>query len=517
MRTVVSGGWVIDGAGGEGPGTVVIDRDRIESVVFGKFEPSRVDARVIDGSGLVVAPGLIDMHSHDDVAATDARIYEAKIRQGVTTSLIGLDGVGYAPVDSSWQRALTTYWTPVDGDPAGFVSPDLRTYGQAFKGHLGLNVVLAVPFGNLRLRHGGWGLLPLKPDALAGLVADVEEGLDAGAYGLTTGLGYVPQLAADRWELRRVAAPLASRSKIYASHIRNYGMEIMPALDEALDLGRQLGIHVHLSHLHLSHPEMFGRAQELVQYLDRKRRDGLHLSFDVYPYSAGSSILHSYLPAWLLDGGPDAALERLGNPKVIERLQTDPEILGYDWHQVVITRTRTGNHVGRSVAEAANERKTTPSKFMAEILIQEQLEVGCVVHQTLEADDVVLAEDEGAVVGSDGIGYGQRPHPRYYGAFAAFFDRHVNQRRTMTMQAALAKMSTRSAEIVGLRDRGRLQAGAAADLFVFDPKRYQAQSTYESPRLCARGVEYVLVNGALVLDRGHFFSDLRPGRVLSIL
>ncbi len=516
MRTVITGGLVVDGVGGEGPGTVVIADDRIEAVSFGKVPVPIAGAKTIDVSGWVVAPGLIDMHSHDDVAATDPAMYEAKLRQGVTTALIGLDGLGYAPVDRDWQRSMVTYWTPVNGDPGVRLAPDLATYADGLKHQIGINVVLGAPHGNFRIRVGGWDLRPLGAEALARMVRDVEAALDAGAYGLTTGLGYVPAMAADASELRRVAEPLAARKKIYASHIRSYGLEMKSALEEALDLGRRLGIHVHLSHLHLSHPAIFGQADHLLEYLKRQRQSGLSVSFDLYPYSAGSSVLHSYLPSWLLDGGPDRALARLADGKMVERMRADPRIRLYDWSRVRIARSRTGNYVGMSVAAAADAAGTDPSAFLAAYLVAERLEIGVVVHQTLEADDIVLAEAEDSVVGSDGLGYGQRPHPRYYGAFAAFYDRHVNQRKTMTMVEALAKMSTKAADIIGLDRRGRLVPGAYADLFVFDPQQYRARSTYEAPSRFAEGVKHVFVNGAFVLAHGQFDGTKRPGRVLSV-
>lgn len=515
MRTVLSGGLLIDGLGGQGKGSVILRDDVIEAVLWGSACPRLEDAKVIDVTGRVVAPGLIDMHSHDDVAATDPDVYQAKIRQGVTTSLIGLDGLGYAPLDAQEYPRLKAYWTPVNGDPGPWASHDLGAYRTLLQGQIGLNLVLGVPHGNLRLRYQGWSLNPLGREDLDAMTAEVEQGLDQGAYGLTTGLGYVPGLAADQTELLCLVEPLSARRKLYVSHLRNYGRDILAAVDEAVELGRIKGVAVHLSHLHLSHPAMFGRAPELLERIHQARAEGVAVTLDLYPYSAGSSILHSYLPTWLLDGGPDLALSRLNDAQTVSRLRADPEVSSYDWDRVVITRTKSGNHVGQSVALAAAERGLDAAECLATILSQEALEVGAVVHQTLPADDMLLAEDPGAVVGSDGIGYGQLLHPRYYGAFAAFFERHVVERKTLSMAEALSKMSTQTADIVGLRDRGRLQAGKAADVIVIDEEHFRPQSTYEHPRRFAEGVEYVFVNGTMSLAQGEFSPGLRPGRILT--
>lgn len=516
MRTFVINGYVLDGMGHEGPATVIIEGKRICEVMWGSHVAPSADARILDVSGLVVAPGLIDMHSHDDVAAMDPEIYEAKIRQGVTTTLIGLDGLGYAPVDPVQAPSLIRYWNPVNGDPGSLFAPDLATYRESLTGRLGLNVALGVPHGNLRIRHQGWGLEPVSAEALAGMVKDAEMELEGGAYGLTTGLGYVPAMGADRRELQAMTTPLIKRQAIYASHLRSYGTEIFSAIDETIDLARRHGIAVHISHLHLSHPSLFGRAEEILRAFEQYRREGIRLTFDLYPYSAGSSILHSYLPSWLLDGGPDVALARLSDNSTLERLRRDPLVASYAWDRVVIGRTRTGRWIGMSIAESAHRQGTDPAAFMAQLLREESLEVGCIVHQTLEADDVLLAEDPGAVVGSDGIAYGQQPHPRYYGAFAAFYDRHVRQRKTLSMAAAMAKMSTQTADILGLKDRGRLSPGQAADLVIFDRERYRACATYEAPKQFADGVSYVFINGTLVWSPGHFDATARAGDVLTL-
>ncbi len=517
MRTILTGATVVDGSGQAFPGTVVIDGATIAEVRPGRGDAGAGDGKVLKLDGLVVAPGLIDMHSHDDVAATDPGLFPAKIAQGVTTSLVGADGLAYAPVDPEQREALVRYWNPVNGPPQDLWDADWPGLAAKLDGRLGINVVPAVPHGNLRIRHLGWELGRFSTRALARAIADVVRGLDqGGAYGVTTGLGYVPALAADFEELVAFCRPLAARDRIYASHLRDYGTAIWAAIDETLDLGRSLGIRVHLSHLHLSHPQVFGRAPEMVEILERARQSGIRVTWDLYPYSAGSSILHSYLPAWLFDGGPETALARLRHPGVVERLQRDPVVNAHDWRRAVISHTRSGEYIGRSVAACAQAAAMTPARWMARLLVQEDLEVSAVIQQTLADDDACLAEASGAVVGSDGLGYGQLPHPRYYGAFAEFYDRHVRQRKALSMTEALAKMSTRTAEIVGLADRGRLVKGAAADLWVFDPDRYRARASYEHPRRLAQGVVQVWVNGVPMLTNGEVRSDLRPGRVLAV-
>lgn len=517
MRTVLTGGTIIDGRGREEEGSVMIRGSAIEDVVWGKaLPPLSPGDLMVDVSGLTVAPGLIDMHSHDDVAATVPEIYEGKIRQGVTTSLISMDGIGYAPLPAHLRDAVVSYWRAVDGDPGPLWGTDIDAYVKALTGQLGLNVAIGVPHANIRLATIGFGFRLMTPTELNQAAAAVQQSLSAGAYGLTTGLSYTPAASSNWEELLAMCTPLQACQRPYISHLRSYGAQMFDAVDEALSLGRDLDIPVHLSHLHMSHQTLFGRGAELLEHLLEARRSGIRVTWDVYPYSAGSSILHSYLPRWVNEGGPEEALRRLGDESCVERLETDPGVTQFDWNRVIIAFTPSGKYVGQSVAEIARIERTSWGRTMAKMLREEELGIGCIVHQTEEADDIILSEAEFAMVGSDGIPFGQRPHPRYCGAFGAFFRRHVTERRTMTVQTAISRMSTLTAEVVGLTGRGVVARGGSADLMVFDPKTFRDRSTYEDPRQHAVGVHHVLVNGQFVLRDGVFFPACRVGQVLRI-
>ncbi|MCY0878837.1 MAG: amidohydrolase family protein [Firmicutes bacterium] len=513
VRLALCHGAIIQGRRIE-PGTLLVRDRRIEAILPPGTPLPEVD-RQLDASGMLIAPGFIDAHSHDDVAATDPAVAEAKIRQGVTTVAIGMDGFGSAPVAPPWDRELIRYWTPVNGHPGPFQGASLAALRSRYAGHLALNVVLNVPHANLRILASGFQRRALTPEELSHLIRRVAEGLDQGAAGLTTGLSYVPAAFSDFDELRSALSPLAATSHPYVTHLRDYGIGLFDAVDEALNLARTLDIPVHLSHLHLSHPALFGRAPDLIAKLDQALRQGLRVSWDLYPYSAGSSILHSYLPVWLTEGGPDAALARLRDEKTLTALSTDPQFAGFDWSRVVIASTPSGRAVGASVQELAAQQGQPVAKTVADLLIAEDFSVACVVHQTDPADDDLLAEHPQAMVGSDGLPYGQRPHPRYCGTFPAFFQRYVVERRRLTVAEAIAKMTAQPAALYRLApQRGTLVPGAAADLVVWDPNHFQTAATYEHPRRMATGVRHVLINGEIVLEGGIFRPEKRPGEVL---
>lgn len=505
---------MINGEGRSGRADVVVKGSRVDAVVWGGLRALPEDARVLDAADQWVIPGLIDMHAHDEVAATQADVYEGKVRQGVTTVLISMDGFSFAPLDNDHRNALIRYWKPVNGDPGLLTGCEYEDYAQALADRLGLNVVLGVPHANLRIREAGFALRPLAPDELARMTARVRDGMEWGCYGLSTGLSYVPAVASDMAELIQLAAAIRAAGGLYVSHLRDYGSNIFAAVEEALELARRLSIAVHLSHLHLSDPRVFGRAEEMRTVLESARDQGLRVTWDAYPYCAGSTALHAFLPPWAQDGGPSALLNRIGDPVHRQRIVHDWGITVREWDRIVISFTSSGRHIGESLLRLAERIGADPPEAAVALLESEQLGVGCVVHQSLEADNDLLAEGSGATVGSDGIPFGQRPHPRYFGAFAASYRRYVRERRSWSPEQAIWRMSTLPARLARLPERGVIEPGAVADLVVLDPTRYCDRATYSAPRLPAEGVTHVLINGYAVLRHGELDAGIRCGEVL---
>lgn len=512
--TVVAGGTVIDGKGQCGRADVIVRGPKIDSIVWGGLQQLPENADVLPAQEHLVIPGLIDMHAHDEVAATVPCLYEGKIRQGVTTVLIGMDGFSFAPLDWSVRDELIRYWKPVNGDPGMLTAERYDEYARVLGHQLGVNVVFGVPHANLRIAESGFALRSLTTDELDRMVTRVRDGMEWGCYGLSTGLSYTPAVASDTRELLRLAEPVRGFDGLYVSHLRSYGANAFEAVEEALRLARELSVGVHLSHLRLSDPAVHGRAEQLRTLLESARRQGLRVTWDLYPYSAGSTALHAFLPAWIQADGPGALLDRLEAPATRTRLLREWVAASAPWDQVIISFTASGRHVGQSLSELSQATHTTPAAAAVGLLTSERLQVGCVVHQSLEADDIVLAEGSGATVGSDGIPFGQRPHPRYFGAFAASYRRYVRDRHTWSPQDAIWRMSTLPARLARLRGRGIIEPGAVADLVVVNPDQFCDQATYSAPRTPATGVSHVLIGGQPVLRDGIFNARVRYGQVL---
>lgn len=505
---------VADGRTARRRADVLVEGARVAAVVEGGLGTPPPGAEVLEAEDHLVTPGFCDMHSHDDVAATDAAVYEAKVRQGVTTAAIGMDGLAYAPLPPAERAALGRYWRPVDGEPGELWAESLAAYAERLHGRLGMNVVAGVPHGNVRLAIAGFALRGLTEAELERAERLAARIAAEGAYGLSTGLGYVPALASDRRELVRVARAVArAGGRLYVTHMRDYGRDVFAAVDEAVAVARESGLGLHLSHLHLSHPTVHGRSEELLERLADARAAGLAVSWDTYPYGAGSSILYSYLPGWAADGGPDRLLGRLGDEAELARMEAASTSPGHGWGSVVVASSASGRYVGESVADIARRLGTTAVRAIAHVLRAEDLNVAAIVHQTLETDDVRIAEADGCVVGSDGLPYGQRRHPRYSGALAAYYRRHVLERRTFDAEEAVSRMAVRPCALLGIGTRGPV-AGAPADIAVWQPQGLRDRSTFDAPRRMAEGVRHVLVAGRPVLRDGVFDPTTRPGALL---
>ncbi len=520
---LLQGGTVLDGRGGREASDVLVAGERIEAVLprgAGMAAPAVPPTRRLDCAGLLIAPGFIDAHTHDDTAAADPARYEAKIRQGVTASVVGQDGFGWGPLPGPCRAGVVRYWRPVNGlpmlpDGSDLAHPRLAGYLRALDGRAGLHVAALAGHANLRVAAAGWALRPLRPEERDRMVGGLEEALDDGACGLSTGLTYVPACASDLEELLPLCAVLARRDRPYVSHIRGYGAGIFDAVDEALELARRTGCAVHLSHLHLSARAVWGQAERLLERLDRAIRQGLRVTWDLYPYQAGSSVLYQYLPAGLQDGGPEAFLRWLAGPGAAGALAADAGFARTDWSAFVVSHTSSGRHVGRTVAEVAGELRLAPAEAVVRLLVEEELDVGCVVHQTDEADDRLFLLHPSCVVGSDGIFASGRPHPRARGAFARFWRLFAaGPAPAIAPAEAARRMAGAAAGIHRLDGCGAVRAGAWADLAVFDGHTFADEATYAEPERPAAGMRHVLVRGRPVLLHGRFDAGVRAGRPL---
>jgi N-acyl-D-amino-acid deacylase len=515
---VLAGGRVVDGTGSPWfRADVAVRGDRIAAVgALGQAEARRR----LDVGGRVVAPGFVDTHVHADLALLADPFHEAAIRQGVTTYLLGQDGVAMAPASPATLAYMRRYTAGFSGR---FEVPDRWTsmaeYLARFDRRAAVNVACLVPNGNVRMDVMGLESRPATPDEIKDMRRVVRQAMEDGAVGLSSGLDYIPSRYATTAELTALCREIAPYGGVYVTHMRGYAPDsVIGAMDEVFSIARDGGVAALISHFN-------SQADLVLPHLDRARAAGLDVAFDLYGYLAGSTILGMVaLPPWVQEGGADATLARLADPAVRARLRTE----GFSGPRGPLGEVRLSYveaptyraYEGLTLAEAAQlatggAHPEAIVDFVCDVLAASALAVGCVVlHQKrTEADVTALMRHPAMMGGSDGIFAGGRPHPRGWGCFGRYLGHYVREARTWTLEEAVQHLAAHPARRLGLVDRGLIRPGMAADLVVFDAARIGDRATYADGRQPAEGVDHVLVNGEPVLVDGQRTPAL-PGRAL---
>jgi N-acyl-D-aspartate/D-glutamate deacylase len=474
----------------------------------------------------VLAPGFIDTHSHSDVQPFVEPTMDSALRQGITTVIAGNCGGSAAPGNGRREGAELSGISVDD-------LPEWSTFSEyldrAEEARPAINVASLVGHGTIRSNVLGEERRAPDGRELTEMRRQLEEALEAGAVGLSTGLVYTPGIYATTDEIVDVAAPLASTGGIYASHIRAEGELLWDAVDEAIAIGRRAGVPAHVSHLKLETEFVWGRTEQLLGRLHGARARGDDVSADQYPYTAYETTLSSFLPPW---APPSEVEEILADPSARDRLRASvldgepgwqSSVRGVGWDRIVAVGNRARGPVGLSIAELAESERADPFEA-AMALVREDAETIIIGHAMRESDVEAILADPDVMVGTDGLAVSPTGalgafgvHPRYYGTFPRILGRYVRDRNVLDLPTAVRKMTSIAADRFGLEGRGRIAEGAFADLVLFDPDRISDEATFAEPHRFPVGVDAVVVNGGLAwaggLDGGGTLGD-RSGRIL---
>ncbi|HWC78757.1 MAG TPA: amidohydrolase family protein [Pseudonocardiaceae bacterium] len=511
---LLRGGWVADGTGAPvHRADLGITGNRITAV--GTLAGASAGTEV-DVTGRYLLPGFVDAHVHADARAADPDLQLAALRQGVTTLVVGQDGVSFAPGSARGVAYAARYFAPINGPaPAEFadgvtVAQLLAHYDRA----TALNVAYLAPAGTIRAEIMGFAPGAPETGQLTAMRGLVEQALADGAIGLSTGLEYLPGGHADAAELAALCAPVAAAGGVYVTHMRGYEANAWQGLAEVLDIAERSGVAAHVSHLH-------GPTNMLHQLLAEARAAGHDVTFDAYPYLRGSSILAMVaLPTDIQRDGPDELLNRLADKGERARLARD----WFPGIEDVLDRI-TLAHVaapdwswteGQALRDAAAQAGLPAGELVCELIHASGLGAGCVFGQpptNTDTDVRTLLRHEGHIGGSDGIWLGGHPHPRAYGTFARFLGRHTRELGDWTWGQAALHLSGHPARRFGLAGRGLLRAGQIADVVALDPDTVADRATYAAPTELAVGVDHVLVSGEFALRDGTL-TGATPGRGL---
>jgi N-acyl-D-amino-acid deacylase len=523
FETVLKDGLVLDGTGRPGMhADVAITDGRIAAI-----GPGLAGRNETDLSGLMVAPGFIDAHTHSDLMLLADPLLPMKVRQGVTLEIVGQDGLSVAPLRPQDRDTVRRQLAALAGNPdLAWDWTTVAGYLQAIdRARPAVDAAYLVPHGQIRrcvLGDEDRTATPAEREAMARLL---DQALADGGVGLSTGLIYQPCSYADTAELDALCEVAAAYGRPFVIHLRSESNQLLEALDEVIGIGRRTGVSVHVSHVKIAGPQNWPKLPEMIARIEAARAAGIRVTADQYPYMAGSTLLGTILPPWALSGGSDAAVARLQDPAQRARMRAelhDPTATHWEnlwlWtgaDGVAIADITSGRHadvVGLTLTEAGRRRGRDPLELAMDLLTEERMAVTMICYS--QSEDVVraLMGQSWVCVGTDGI-LGGRPHPRAYGSYPRLLARYVREQGVLDWPEAVRRMTSQAADIFGLQGYGRLELGYVAHLVAFDPLTVQDRATFAEPRQYPAGLPHVWVHGTPVVRAGEMTGE-RPGKAV---
>lgn len=525
LDILIKNGRVIDGTGNPWlHSDVAVMGDKIVQVRPHINEEARC---LIDAQGLVVAPGFIDTHTHSDLRVFKHPEEDAKLMQGITTALIGQDGLSVAPLDEVNKEPMMMR---VSGLLGNYLEKwpwnSMAEYLAALeKLPPATNTMMLVPHGAIRAMVVGWESRSATPVELERMKQLLAEAMKEGGCGFSTGLIYPPGIYADRVELVELCRVTVDNGGFFVVHMRNESNLVLESMQEVIEICLEAGCPLHISHLKIAGKANWGKATQALGRLEEARVKGLDVSFDQYPYVAGSTMLDAVIPPRFHTGGTAALLEKLKDPAIREEIRQVHEKIkpeswenwvescGWDGIMVNAVKSETNRFAeGKSIAAIAKELGKTPLDAVCDLLIDEENSVTMTLFYGCEEDVKEIMQSEYMTLCTDGI-VGGKPHPRVFGSCARFLGKYVREEKVLSLSQAIRRLTSYPAQRLGLQNRGLIREGMKADISIFNSETIIDMGTFTEPDHYPQGIEYVIVAGQIAVEKGKITS-VRAGKVL---
>jgi N-acyl-D-amino-acid deacylase len=511
---VIANGTVMDGSGAEGKrADVGVRAGKIAAI--GDLHDARAK-RTVDASGLIVAPGFIDIHNHSDNTLLAEPKCESMVRQGVTTMVLG-EGDSQGP-----SKPGVHPWTTLGG-----------YFDLVQQKGVATNIASYVGETQLWTYVKGEALAPASPSDMAAMKTELAKAMEEGALGLSSSLLMPPSNLITTGQLIELAKVAQGYGGLYSTHIRDEGSGVYRSVEEAINVAKGANIRVDIIHLKIADRKFWGQMPEIISMINKARNEGYDVRANVYPYTAGQNDLRAIIPPWAHDGGNEKMLERLRDPGTRARIRHDVLNGLPNWYDhylavgnwegmqlVSLKNPKNKQFVGKRMSDVIAARGGDPVDVLCDLLLEEDGSVPTVFFHHAERDMEFAMKQPFVSIGSDGSAISNdgkfsriNPHPRWYGTFPRVLGRYVREKNLISLNEAIHKMTSMNADKINVHDRGLLKEGYWADVTVFDQRTVADKATYENPHQYAVGISYVIINGQVVLDRGNHTGAL-PGHVL---
>jgi N-acyl-D-amino-acid deacylase len=523
---LIENGKIVSGRGNPWfHGSVAIVKAIVKEKIvgIGQFREEKAK-RTIDASGCIVSPGFIDGHSHSDLHLFNEPEAEQKVMQGITTENVGLDGMSVAPINDEdipdWRKHLAG----LAGDP------EIEWSWRSFKDYLdaldgvspSINITSYVGLGTIRFKVMGMTDRAATIDEIEQMKRIAAEAMEEGARGISSGLIYPPSQYQTLHEVAEIAKVVKEYDGIYDVHMRSEADKLIEAVEEVIEIGRQSGIPILITHFKVIGKRNWGLSEKSLAMIDKARREGVEVSIAQYPYTAGSTMLHAIIPPRYHSQGPDKLISMLRENKesikkdIYEKKEWENIVSGCGWENIIVSSVKSKTnkiYEGKNVEEIAEMRGLSdPADAALDLLAEEELDASMIVFFVDEKDVVRIMQHPSVSFITDGL-LGGKPHPRVYGSFPRILGRYVREQNVLSLEEAIRKMTSLSAEKLRLKEKGVIGKNYDADIVIFDPDEIIDNATYDDPKQFPSGVEYVIVNGEIVVEKGVHTGN-RPGKTV---